>query len=99
MDMRINDNAREIILHDLGVRIKKETESIAFTEERLARKNEDIEKAKAELAKMMAERDDLEKEIEISRGNIADLGQAAEALEKDIEDKEKKNEDQNGVRE
>ena len=97
--MCINDNAKAVILHDLDGRIKEQAKSIAFTEEELARKNDEIDKAKADLARMMAERDDLEKEIEISRQNIADLRQAVEALVKDDEQKEEQNEDQNGVRE
>ena len=85
--MDINENAKAVIMHDLEARIKSETESIAFTEEQLARKNEDIDKAKAELAKMMAERDDLEKEINISRENIGDFKQALEALKGENDEK------------
>ena len=93
-DIGINDNARMVIVHDLETRVKKEIESIAFSEEKLARKNEEIDKLKTDLSAAMASRNEIEKEIGISRANIDDFRQALEALKG-----EKKNEDQNGVRE
>lgn len=92
-DIGINDNARMVIVHDLETRVKKEIESIAFSEEKLARKNEEIDKLKTDLSAAMASRNEIEKEIGISRANIDDFRQALEALKG-----EKKNEDQNGVR-
>ena len=92
-DIGINDNARMVIVHDLETRVKKEIESIAFSEEKLARKNEEIDKLKTDLSAAMASRNEIEKEIGISRANIDDFRQALEALKG-----EKKNEDKNGVR-
>lgn len=91
--MCINDNAKAVILHDLEERIKEQIKSIAFTEEELARKNEEIDRVKASLSSMMVERDDMEKEIDISRQNIADLKQAIEAFKESNKQKDEKDED------